>query len=172
MAGSSRPPPLVVTGQSRLGAVAEIRSTTTAKDLHMFCLSFCLQGVQLLFSQILQYILKLRKELQLGQVRKHPCVISLLRDIPGCPVRSVTYVTRHKDSWSWIGPLNSLTLPLWIWRLESDRSIQRSREQSLNCGIISRSAPSLAALKDRWAKKASWMPGDKESIRFRVYRRT
>lgn len=91
-------------GQSRLGAVAEIRSTTTAKDLHMFCLSFCLQGVQLLFSQILQYILKLRKELQLGQVRKHPCVISLLRDIPGCPVRSVTYVTRHKDSWSWIGP--------------------------------------------------------------------
>lgn len=56
----------------------------------MLCLSFCLQGVQLLFSQILQYIPKLRKELQLGQVRLHSCVIASLRNSQMPPFRPRT----------------------------------------------------------------------------------
>lgn len=59
----------------RAGGLALMqRWTTTTKTFTCFVFSFCLQGVQLLFSQILQYILKLRKELQLGQVRQHPRV--------------------------------------------------------------------------------------------------
>lgn len=60
-------------GESRLGIVAET-DNHGSKTFTCSVFPFCLQGVQLLFSQILQYIPKLRKELQLGQVRKHPCV--------------------------------------------------------------------------------------------------
>lgn len=80
----------------------------------MFCLSFCLQGVQLLFSQILQYILRPRKELQLGQVRKTPlCDLSLQRH-PGMSreIRDLSHQSQRVRILGLKGVLSSLVLPL------------------------------------------------------------
>lgn len=99
------------------------RSITSTKDPHMFCLSFCLQGVQLLFSQILQYILRLRKELQLGQVRKTPpCDLSLGR-LPGMSreICDLSHERQRAQILGLKGVLSSLVLPLWIWSPDSVR---------------------------------------------------
>lgn len=139
--GSSGPLPFVATRQSRRALSLRGTAVTTVGDLHLFCLSFCPQGAQLLFSPILQSILKLRKELQLGQVRTCPCAPRAVRDIPGGPARSVTDVTRHRESPSVMGS-ESPTVPGVRSPGRESAHAQRALTAPCSpCGVHSGSAP-------------------------------